>query len=197
MMPVSSLRGLGQESTALVNAIAAGITKEENVPAQYNNPGAIMNLQTGQLQTYPTLAAGEAALDSQIDLNISRGLTLDQFFAGQPGVYAGYAPAAAGNNPAVYAANVSSWTGIPENVPLTTVAQTYSGSTDTLDTSDVTDSTDAGTSVTSTFTPLTDNSGDSTTDDSTDDSTGLDTNQYVLIGAAVLGVAFFAMQMNS
>ncbi len=51
-------------------------------------------------------------------MNISKGLTAEEFFAGKPGVYYGYAPAADKNNPSVYAGNVSTWMGIPRDVPL-------------------------------------------------------------------------------
>jgi hypothetical protein len=108
-----------------------------------NNPG---NLRAGNGATgvdsrgiaiFPDLATGEAALERQVDLNIGRGLTLDEFFGGKSGVYAGYAPAGDKNDPSGYAATVAGWLGIPENAPL------YSLSTDSgsipLDTSSVSD----------------------------------------------------------
>ena len=57
------------------------------------------------------LADGQAALDNQIQLNVNRGWTLQDFFNS-------YAPAASGNNPGVYTQNVASWTGLDPNVPL-------------------------------------------------------------------------------
>jgi hypothetical protein len=89
-----------------------------------NNPG---NLRAGPGATgvdsrgiaiFPDLATGEAALQHQVDLNIGRGLTLDEFFGGKAGVYAGYAPAADSNNPSAYASTVAGWLNIPENSPL-------------------------------------------------------------------------------
>jgi hypothetical protein len=74
------------------------------------------------------MATGEAALQHQVDLNIGRGLTLDEFFAGKQGVYAGYAPAADSNNPSGYASTVAGWLGIPENSVLSSLG-TNSGST--------------------------------------------------------------------
>jgi hypothetical protein len=62
--------------------------------------------------------SGWRALRRQVQLNIARGLTVEQFFAGKPGVYAGYAPAKDGNDPATYAANVARWTGVPQGTPL-------------------------------------------------------------------------------
>ena len=104
---------------ALVNAIAA-----QEGPVRNNNPG---NLRAGNGATgvdsrgiaiFPDLATGEAALERQVDLNIGRGLTLDEFFGGKSGVYAGYAPAGDKNDPSGYAATVAGWLGIPENAPL-------------------------------------------------------------------------------
>lgn len=120
-------RGLGQ-SSSLVAQIAAAITRQEGANPAYNNPG---NLRAGPgqvgtspngLAIFPDMATGEAALENQVQLNINRGLTLEEFFAGKPGVYAGYAPAADSNQPNVYAANVSQWTGIPTDVPLNTLS---------------------------------------------------------------------------
>jgi hypothetical protein len=61
---------------------------------------------------------GWNALYSQIQTNIGRGLTLNEFFAGKPGVYAGYAPSADSNSPLAYAQRVGSDAGIPVDVPL-------------------------------------------------------------------------------
>lgn len=108
-----------------ISAIADAIDRMEGPGAPRNNPG---NLRTwGSLPTqggfavFPDIGAGRAALERQVELNIGRGLTLEQFFGGKPGVYAGYAPGADSNDPARYAANVSQWTGIPLGVPLNQV----------------------------------------------------------------------------
>lgn len=114
----------------MTSDIAAAIGQMEgaNSPgtlaARNNNPG---NLRAGPGQVgtdangfaiFPDLATGTAALNNQINLNISRGLTLQQFFGGLPGVYAGYAPSADSNNPTQYANFVASQAGIPSDVPL-------------------------------------------------------------------------------
>ncbi len=113
-------RGMG----GLVQDLAAAITRQEGANPAYNNPG---NLRAGPGQTgtsangiaiFPDAATGEAALERQIQLNINRGVTLQEFFAGKPGVYAGYAPSADSNRPDVYASNVSTWAGIPADIPL-------------------------------------------------------------------------------
>jgi hypothetical protein len=67
------------------------------------------------------MATGEAALQHQVDLNIGRGLTLDEFFGGKAGVYSGYAPAADSNNPSAYASTVAGWLNIPENSVLSSL----------------------------------------------------------------------------
>ena len=132
-MYVSKPRGLGDVS-AFTSSLASSIARFEgygvagSVAQRNNNPG---NLRAGPGQTgtdangyaiFPDAATGYAALDNQIDLNISRGLTLNQFFAGEPGVYPGYAPSGDSNNPSQYATTVAGWMGIDPNVPLTTLA---------------------------------------------------------------------------
>ncbi len=108
----------------LVDDLQVAITRMENTRPAYNNPcaltagpGATGTAPNG-IALFPDLATGQTACARQIQLNIDRGLTLEEFFAGKPGVYPGYAPAAAGNDPATYAANVSRWTGISPGVPL-------------------------------------------------------------------------------
>lgn len=108
---------------AIIDDLAAAIARQEGTGCgSRNNPG---NLRTwGDLPTsggfavFPTCEAGWAALRSQVQRNINRGLTLEEFFGGKAGVYPGYAPAADSNQPFIYAANVSTWTGIPMGVPL-------------------------------------------------------------------------------
>jgi len=142
------LIGLGN----LITDLAAAIERQEGFTSgtcqkcvANNNPGALTagpgQIGTsGGLAVFPDVATGQAALEHQVSLNVSRGLTLDQFFGGGPmasgGYYPGYAPAAAGNDPATYAANVAAWAGgIPTDVPLNTL-DTYPGSQDSTDSSD-------------------------------------------------------------
>lgn len=96
-------------------------------PAQRNrNPGNIRPWPKCKLPTangfivFPSVEAGWEQLRRQIRLNIRRGLTCREFFAGQrdadgkvvPGGYAGYAPAADHNRPNEYAAFVAASVGI-------------------------------------------------------------------------------------
>lgn len=113
---------------SFIDDIAAAIARQEGGGCgPNNNPGNLRNW--GSLPTsrgfavFPTCDAGWSALRQQVQRNVDRGLTLEEFFGGKPGVYPGYAPAADQNQPAVYAANVSTWTGIPQNVPLNELGQ--------------------------------------------------------------------------
>ncbi len=143
-----SLEGLG----ATVQEFASAIAQMEGygTPGVWatinNNPG---NLRSGPGQTgtnggfavFPTVDAGYAALDQQIDTNIALGLNLQQFFAGEPGVYPGYAPAADSNDPTNYANFVASQLGISTTTPLSQVIDT-SGTLDSSLTSPSDTSTD-------------------------------------------------------
>jgi hypothetical protein len=121
----------------LAQAIARfeGFFTPGSVAARNNNPGNL-RAGTGQIGTdangyaiFPDQATGFAALSAQINLNISRGLSLNTFFAGQrdaegntiPGGYPGYAPSADANNPAQYASTVAGWLGIDPTAPLNTL----------------------------------------------------------------------------
>lgn len=107
---------------SLVNDLANAIKRFENVNPAYNNPGAIFDTKADKLKRYDTYDQGWNALIHQVNLNIGRGLTLREFFAGKPGVYPGYAPRAGGihstNNPDNYAETVAGWLGISPDVPL-------------------------------------------------------------------------------
>lgn len=121
------LRGLGSLTTDLAGAIQRMEGACSGSTCRNNNPG---NLRAGPGSTgvdsrgiaiFPDQATGEAALQRQVDLNIGRGLTLDEFFGGKAGVYAGYAPAADSNNPSAYASTVAGWLNIPENSVLSSL----------------------------------------------------------------------------
>ena len=133
--------------SGIVQDLASAIARQENANPAYNNPGAL-RAGPGQIGTsasgfaiFPDYATGEAALENQIQLNIGRGLTLQQFFAGQrdasgnviPGGYPGYAPAADANQPNVYAQNVAAWAGIPANVPMNQLGVAPSLDTSAID----------------------------------------------------------------
>jgi hypothetical protein len=121
--------GMGSLTTDLAAAIqrmegaCSGPTTCAN-----NNPGNLRAYAAGQpvdsrgFRIFPDYQSGEAALQSQIDLNVSRGLSLNEFFGGKPGVYGGYAPASDANNPSGYASTVAGWLGIDPTVPLSGVS---------------------------------------------------------------------------
>lgn len=115
----------------LVDSLAGAIAKFEgfyktgSLAQRNNNPG---NLRTwgstptsGGYAVFPTLDAGWAALKRQIQINIDRGLTMYEFFAGKSGVYPGYAPAADSNEPYHYARTVASWIGVDPSTTLKSV----------------------------------------------------------------------------
>jgi hypothetical protein len=170
--------GLGD----LVSSIAAAITQMENANPALNNPGNLTVPGTGKLASYPDLATGEAALDNQIQLNINRGLNLEQFFGGEPGVYAGYAPAPSaacgggctGNNPSNYANFVAGQIGADTSTPLSQLQAGASGAS--------TDFSGA----------LADLSGDSTDTSVSDSSGGISSTVLSALAAAAVGLAVWA-----
>lgn len=123
------MNGLGQTSlvTSIANAIAQmeGFNSPGTRPNVNNNPGDLISWSgvptSNGFAQFPTAAAGWAALYQQVQLNINRGLSLNQFFAGGNG-YPGYAPGgSAGNNPQAYASFVAQQIGVDPNTPLNTL----------------------------------------------------------------------------
>jgi hypothetical protein len=109
-----------------IEAIRGAIMRQEGAPPTAHNPG---NLRGAPWLVNPVIAdgfwlpssrnMGIAGLDHLIALHRAQGNTLTDFIAGHPGVYAGFAPGADHNQPAVYIANIMKWTGIPDAmVPL-------------------------------------------------------------------------------
>ena len=82
-----------------------------------------------------------------------RGLTLEEFFGGKSGVYAGYAPAADSNNPQGYASAVAGWLGIDPNTPLGSLQAQTSPSESSVGTSTI-DSWDLGGSEVAGLSPV-------------------------------------------
>ena len=123
-----ALSGLG----ASLDDLAAAITRMEG---SCSAPGVCVNNNPGNLRAYlptqpvdsrgirifPDYQSGYSALLAQEQINIGKGLTLDEFFGGKAGVYPGYAPAADRNQPNVYSGNVASWLGIPRDVTLSSI----------------------------------------------------------------------------
>jgi len=127
-----------------VNAIATAIASQEGYGASnsactaLNNPGCL-TAGPGQVGTqngfavFSDPASGWNALDSQIQTNIDLGLNFQSFFAGQPGVYGGYAPTCsgpmcAGNNPSAYASSVAGQVGVDTSTPLSQLQASYDAS---------------------------------------------------------------------
>ena len=180
---LGGMAGLGDLTSDIASAIAQmeGFNTAGTLAARNNNPG---NLRSGPGQTgtsggfavFPDAQTGWAALDNQVDLNINRGLTLQQFFAGGNG-YPGYAPSSDSNNPTQYASFVGSQAGIPTNVPLSALDSGIQTPTPPL--SDSSGSTGDGTdSSLFDFSTLQDSSG------------GLSPLAWAGIAAAALGLVY-------
>ena len=106
--------------------LAEAIAQMENTNPGLNNPCALTAAPSSYCQTgtqgimavFCTLQDGWNACNNQIQTNVNRGLNLSTFFGGSPGVYAGYSPAAAGNDPTTYANTVAGWLGIDTTTTL-------------------------------------------------------------------------------
>jgi len=113
------------ESIAQAIATMEGFFSPGTIAQRQNNPGNLRSWGNypvvGGYVQFPDAQTGWEALYSQVDKNIGRGLTIQEFFAGKPGVYGGYSPGADKNDPAGYAQYVATQTGIPESVPLNTL----------------------------------------------------------------------------
>jgi hypothetical protein len=60
---------------------------------------------------FPSIDAGQRAMDRQLRKNVGRQLTMAEMIEGKPGVYPGWAPAAAGNDPDRYINYLADQTG--------------------------------------------------------------------------------------
>jgi hypothetical protein len=115
-----------QNQVVTIESIRAAIIRQEGEPATALNPGnlrgrPLADQSSDQSGFWVPVSreAGIAGLDHLIALHRAKGNTLTDFIAGHPGVYAGFAPGADGNNDAVYIADVMKWTGITlANVPM-------------------------------------------------------------------------------
>jgi hypothetical protein len=132
----SSSRGLGD---ALTDCLAGAITTQEGVNPNFvgnNNPGNLVYAGqsgavpgAGGFAKFPSVAAGQAALQWQIQNYINRGFNLTDFF----NTYApGNTTNAAGGvqTPAAtqaYINNVSASCGLDTSTPLTQIQQSYTG----------------------------------------------------------------------
>jgi hypothetical protein len=112
----------------LVSKIADAIAnveagnKPNPISVRQNNPGNLRSWgDTPSENGYARFATwddGMTALRQQIQKNIDRGLTLEEFFGGKKGVYPGFSPASDNNQPDRYAATVAQRVGVDVNIPL-------------------------------------------------------------------------------
>jgi hypothetical protein len=110
------------EQIAKAIATMEGFFKANTIAQRNNNPGNLRSWGSAPVVNgyakFATAEEGWAALRAQIKKNIGRGLTLEEFFTGKPGVYPGYAPAADKNDPGHYARVVAGRVGIPVDQPI-------------------------------------------------------------------------------
>jgi hypothetical protein len=116
-------RGMGQTNagySSVANIIQTIEGWFPGSPSQTNNnPGNLMyagqygatGVSSSGFAVFPDYSTGYQALLNQINLDASRGLTIQQFAAK-------YAPAAGGNNPTSYAAQIAAATGLSVSDPL-------------------------------------------------------------------------------
>lgn len=94
-----------------------GFFIEDSIAQKNNNPGNLRPIGASVgFQTFNTPEEGWERLLHQIKLNVSRKLTLREFFLGKPGVYAGYAPL--GDNDPDVMANYINFVSDRLNIPL-------------------------------------------------------------------------------
>ncbi len=123
------MAGLGATPFAEAIARMEGWPLADSAARRNNNPGNLtwapsrfcQREKAGRFVSFCTQGDGWAALDNQIAVNARRDLTLYEFFAGKPGVYPGYAPAADNNDPDNYARKVAEWLGVGVNDKTATV----------------------------------------------------------------------------
>ncbi len=118
---------------SLVTDLADAITRQEGANSANNNPGNLMdqyrkiwpqyphahNDADNAPVVFPDPATGRAALEHDLAIKINRGMTLTSLLTM-------YAPPSE-NDTATYIAHVSSWTGIPTDVPLNRLEQFPAG----------------------------------------------------------------------
>lgn len=117
-------RGLGADAS-LVSSLSNAITRMENTNLSYNNPGGLVagpgsiGTAPNSIAIFPDAATGRAALERQVGIDVDRGWTLNEIVNSWAPICS--LPICKGNNPTQYSANVSSWTGLPQDVPLSTL----------------------------------------------------------------------------
>lgn len=102
---------------------AGSVSQRNNNPGNLKyagQPGAIGADASG-FAIFTSVDAGQQALQNQIALDASRGLTIGQFASK-------YAPAQDGNDPASYAAQLAAATGLSVTDPLSAAAEAGAGS---------------------------------------------------------------------
>lgn len=117
---------------ALIQSLADAIERQETSRVgpgsnAYNNPGNLRDVwqvdhwwlwnqfdhTAAAFPIFPDYATGRAALENDLSIKISRGMTLRQIINAWAPVGSGE-----GNDPVTYLAHVMQWTSLPADVPL-------------------------------------------------------------------------------
>ena len=177
--------------------VVGTITTTESARSALNNPGNLIYVgqsgaspsqysfvgtdgKTYYLAQFDTADSGATALQNQISLDASRGMTIQQFANS-------YAPAGSGNNPTAYAQYIANATGLSVNDPLSSAISAAPPSTDQSLL------TDTGAGIPVDTSGLTINPDDSVSMDTGTAST-LDPTTFVVVGLGVLALAYFALR---
>lgn len=110
----------------LAQRVVNAMIRQEGMPTDHANP---MNLRAAPWLQNPATFSGFWVPGSRAEgvaggahvfaLHVAQGNSLTDFIAGHPGVYAGFAPGADGNDPESYIRNVQAWAEIDDaTVPL-------------------------------------------------------------------------------
>jgi hypothetical protein len=122
--PRAGIARSGEAGLGDINTVAQTIQQVEgwtpgSVSQRNNNPGnlkcagqpGLVGCDSSNFAIFPDYATGYQALENQISLDASRGLTIAQFTQK-------YAPASDANNPSSYAATIANAAGVTVNDPL-------------------------------------------------------------------------------
>lgn len=118
----------GADTNDLIQRIINAMIRQEGEAEDAVNP---LNLRGAPWLTGPVIengfwvpvsrAMGLAGGAHLLALHVAQGNSLQDFIAGHPGVYSGFAPAADHNDPVIYVAHIQEWASIPDaNAPLWT-----------------------------------------------------------------------------
>lgn len=176
---------------SVITALADAVTRMEGYSPgtrayRNNNPGNIRGgsiypqypLDSGGFTIFPDPATGRAALETDMAAKVNQGLSLRSL------VYK-YAPPTDGNDSDKYVSNVSTWTGLPADVPLNSIG------TSPLDTSGAEPSMSPG-GFLSSMLPSFSMTYPGSYSDGDPSYAAPEDNTMLWVGAGILGLVLFA-----